>query len=372
MEKITIISSTEVKNGYKLILDENSTHIFYPDGKGGQLGDRGLINNAEIISVSSDGNPIVKSKIKPGQYSYSIDMERRDDIACQHTAEHLIAGIAHSEFGFKNAGFRMSEEYSTIDLDGENLSDEKVYLIEKIANDKIKNSLAVSDYTVCYDEAQNISGLRKEISDKVKGDIRVVKIEGTDLCACGGFHVDNLSQLQILKITNTERVKGKYLRLYFISGKRALEDYSLKNEISKDICKLLSCQNDEIVHRIKSLNENISSLKTDLRTMAMEYSKLLVPNLEKEAIDFKNLNLIFYADKNGEGEFLHKFIDLENFTLLLEKNGVFSIFSKQISCRNFINNLRTTYEVKGGGSDSNGNIKGNISVSQLIDCLKNF
>ena len=348
MEKISIESFAKVKNGYKLVLDESSAHVFYPDGKGGQLGDRGLINGIEILSVSSDGNPVVKSKIEPGQYSYSIDIDRREDIACQHTAEHLIAGIAHSEFGFKNAGFRMSEEYSTIDLDGENVNDEKVSLIEKIANDKIKNSLTVSDYTVCSDEAQNISDLRKEISDKIKGDVRIVKIEDTDLCACGGFHVDNLSKLQVLKITSTERVKGKYLRLYFISGERALNDYSLKNNISREACKLLSCQNEEIVHRIKSLNENVSSLKTDLRALAMEYSKLLAPNLEKEAQNFKNLNLIYYIDKNGEGEFLHKFIDLEKYTLLLEKSGVFSIFSKEISCKEFINSLRTSYEIKGG------------------------
>ncbi len=372
MSSINIISSSKVKNGYKLCLDIGSSQVFYPDGKGGQLGDRGFIDGIPIISISGDGSPILASDIAPGMHEYSIDMDRREDVACQHTAEHLIAGIAHREFGLKNAGFRMSEEYSTIDLDGEGVSDEKVDTIEKIANKKIKEGLLVKDFSLPPEKVNELGKLRKEVSEKVSGDVRIIEVEDTDLCACGGFHVDRLSRLQLLKVTHTERVKGKYLRVYFKSGQRAIDDYSLKNRTTRGICQTLSCQNEEIEDRVNSLVENLNNIKTDLRALAMDFSELLAVKLENQAIEMDKTPLITYTDKKGEGEFLHKFIDMDKYTLLVEKNGIFSIFSNKISCKKFINRLRNSYEIKGGGSDSNGNVKGSISMDKIIENLKDF
>ena len=372
MNSINIISCSKVKNGYKLCLDNDSSQVFYPDGKGGQLGDRGFIAGIPIISISGDGSPIIASDIAPGIHEYSIDMKRREDVACQHTAEHLIAGIAHREFSLKNAGFRMSEEYSTIDLDGEGVSDEKVDAIEKIANRKIKEGLLVKDFSLPPEKVYELGELRKEVSEKVSGDVRIIEVEDTDLCACGGFHVDNLSKLQLLKVTHTERVKGKYLRVYFKAGQRAIDDYSLKNNITRGVCQALSCQNEEIEDRVNSIVENVNRMKTDLRSLAMDFSELIAVKLEKEAVGIGKTLLITYTDKRGEGEFLHKFINVDKYTLLVEKNGLFSIFSNNINCREFINKLRNFYEIKGGGSDSSGNIKGNLSMDEIIENLKDF
>ena len=45
---LEVLNCNKIKNGYEIELKEN---VFYPDGKGGQLGDRGNIGESKILEV---------------------------------------------------------------------------------------------------------------------------------------------------------------------------------------------------------------------------------------------------------------------------------------------------------------------------------
>ena len=53
---------------------------FYVDGKGGQLGDRGTISDANIIEVK-ENLLILDKNLEDGEHSYFIDEKRREDIS---------------------------------------------------------------------------------------------------------------------------------------------------------------------------------------------------------------------------------------------------------------------------------------------------
>ena len=89
---------------------------FYVDGKGGQLGDRGTIFDANIIEVR-ENLVILDKDLEDGEYTYFIDEKRREDIRQQHTAQHIFSAEAYNNFGLNTVGFRMAEEYTTVDLD---------------------------------------------------------------------------------------------------------------------------------------------------------------------------------------------------------------------------------------------------------------
>lgn len=211
-------------------IDLFSTRI-YPDGKGGQLGDRGHINNIKILEVKED-KVIIADELEKGEYEYSLDTERRNDIAVQHTAEHLFSGIALKDYNLNNVGFRMGEEVSTIDLDSDSISDEMVKELSDKVNEAISKGAKVLGTTIMRHEIETVEGLRKKISPKITDEyIRLIKIEGYDLCACAGFHVGDIKDLKVFKILSHERIKGKYTRFTFIAGQRALKDYE-KNQKS--------------------------------------------------------------------------------------------------------------------------------------------
>lgn len=241
-------------------IDLFSTKI-YPDGKGGQLGDRGHINNIKILEVKED-KIILADEIQKGEYEYYIDNERRNDIAMQHTAEHLFSGIALKDYGFHNVGFRMGEEISTVDLDSDLISDETIKELSDKVNKAILKGAKVLGTTIMKHEIETVSGLRKKISPKITDEyIRLVKIEGYDLCACAGFHVGDIKDIRVFKILSHERIKGKYTRITFIAGDRALKDYNKKSEIIKELNHKFSCRDNEIIEKLENYQKGYDELK---------------------------------------------------------------------------------------------------------------
>src|SRR6056297_4221478 len=76
---------------------ELASSQFYPDGEGGQMGDRGDINGVPVVSVLRDkGGAILhmmneEVEVNEGEtVQCRISGENREDIAQQHTAQHLI------------------------------------------------------------------------------------------------------------------------------------------------------------------------------------------------------------------------------------------------------------------------------------------
>ncbi|MDK4492173.1 alanyl-tRNA editing protein, partial [Fusobacterium necrophorum] len=203
------------KHLYRVSIQENP---FYPDGKGGQLGDRGKIGTAKILQVFEKelwlDSPLEEKK----EYDYVIDSERQQEIAQQHTAQHIFSSLAHRYFSWNTVGFRMAEDYSTVDLDHLDIPFEQIRFLEQEVNNTIEQSLSLRIFSLSSEKAHQLS-LRKAISSKIQGEVRFVEVPGVDLCACGGFHVKNTLEIRAFKIIHRENILGKFTRFYFLAGK---------------------------------------------------------------------------------------------------------------------------------------------------------
>lgn len=351
-------------------IDIFSTRI-YPDGKGGQLGDRGHINNVPILEVKED-KIIVSEKILEGEHEYHIDNERRTDIAMQHTAEHLFSGIALKDYNLNNVGFRMGEEISTVDLDSDSISEEVVKELAEKVNKAILKGAKVLGTTIMRDEIETISGLRKKISSKISDDyIRLVKIEGYDLCACAGFHVGDIKDIRVFKILSTERIKGKYTRFTFIAGDRALKDYNKKSEIIKSLNHTFSCRDNEILEKFDNFKKEYETLKKDYTQLAHIYALNIKENILKDAIEINSHKLAIYnGDKVIINE-LKKLFTEKDFTFVGICEDSVIIVSEDINCSLFIKEiLNTNPSLKGGGGAKQGNIKGIVDEEIIICSFK--
>lgn len=361
MNTLEILSVKKLKNFYNVKIKNNP---FYPDGKGGQLGDRGFINNIKVLKSYEDGVDIT-DELSPGIHSYLIDKNNRFDIAQQHTSQHLLSAILKDKFDIDTLSFHMSEEYSSIDIDLNNLNEEIITEIEQIFSNYVLESLNVEEILT---DKNNISkfNLRKKISDKIEDDIRLIKIGNIDISACGGFHVKNTSELKLLKIINIEKVKGNLLRIYYLSGDRALKYFSFLHKTLKSISNDLSTSIYDSKSKIYNLlNENKELIK-DLKNLKQLYSKVIGENLNNIDDD-----IIFFEDENNHAEFAFNYIDLTEKVFIYKYNDQISIFSENINIKDLINKLKTDYNIKGGGSKNRGNIKGDISINSIINVIKN-
>lgn len=353
-------------------IDLFSTRI-YPDGKGGQLGDRGHINNIKILEVKED-KVIIADELEKGEYEYSLDTERRNDIAVQHTAEHLFSGIALKDYNLNNVGFRMGEEVSTIDLDSDTISDEMVKELSDKVNEAISKGAKVLGTTVMKHEIETVSGLRKKISPKITDEyIRLVKIEGYDLCACAGFHVGDIKDLKVFKILSHERIKGKYTRFTFIAGERALKDYEKKSEIIKSLNHKFSCRDNEVLEKFENYQKEHEELKKSYNYLLQKYALTLKEDILKNAVEVNSHKIVFYhGDKELINE-LKKVFAEEKITFAGFYEDSVLIASEDINCSALIKEIiKADNSVKGGGGAKQGNIKGNISEDIIIKSFQNI
>ena len=345
---------------------------FYVDGKGGQLGDRGTIAEANIVEVK-ENIVILDKNLEDGEYTYSIDEKRQEDIRQQHTAQHIFSAEAYNNFGLNTVGFRMAEEYTTVDLDQKDISKEVIEKLEELVNKDIKADILVEEEIYTNEEAHKFENLRKAIKEKIKGDVRFIKIGDVDICACAGFHVARTSEIEIFKIINHENIKGNYTRFYFLAGDRAKNDYNKKHDIIKKLTNTFSCKDDEILEMLdKSLKEK-ASVTAELKSLGMRYAELMAKDFENTFIDYKDFKILIYNEDENLVGILPKFINLDKFLLLIGYNTSYTLMSNIYDCKEIIINIVKNFpNIKGGGGKNKGNIKLDKAYNrnELIEIIK--
>ena len=278
-----IISYKEKDGEYHLVLDQTA---FYPEG-GGQLADRGFIGQSEVQYVyDEDGNVyhvVDELPEKKDNVPCEIDWDRRFDLMQQHTGQHLLSALLENIFQTKTIGFHMSETYTTVDTDRE-LSKKDIELLEEKVNDIIYQNRNIKAEYPGPEKLKDLS-LRKE--PVVEEDIRIVKIEGIDISPCGGTHLLKTGQVGIVSVIYAENYKGG-MRITFLCGKRALNDYKNKNKIIAGLRNSLSVQNEDI-------NSEINRFKEDL-----DQKESLISDLKDELLNYRVENLMAGAEESKE------------------------------------------------------------------------
>lgn len=347
-------------------------NIFYPDGKGGQLGDRGKIGEANIIEVNEDYIKLDR-EIENGKYEYIIDFERRKDIMQQHTAQHIFSALAYNLYSYNTVGFRMGEEYTTVDLDSNKINQEVIDNLEKEVNKIIENNIAVTESIYSNQEAHKIENLRKKIKEKIEGDVRFIKIGDVDFCACAGFHVKNTNEILNFKIINYEIVKSNFTRFYFLAGKRAKEDYSKKHDIIKKLTQMFSCKVEDIIEMIDKSTEEKKEIINSLKEIENLYTENISKELEEKYLEENEYRFILYNKNKEIANLLPKYINLDDFLLISGFDKNYSLHSNKYDCKEIIKKiLSIDSSVKGGGSSTKGNIKflEKLSYDEIIEIIK--
>lgn len=355
------------KGGYQIQLENNP---FYVDGKGGQLGDRGSIGTANVLAVE-EGYLLLDQALEEGKsYPYSLDLDRQVDIAKQHTAQHIFSALAYHMFAWNTVGFRMAEDYSTVDFDTQQISQEQVEALEAEVNDVIQQALPVQISILSSEEAFGQEELRKAISGKIKGDVRMVEIPGVDLCACAGFHVKTTLEISLFKIIYQENVKGKFTRFHFIAGKRALTDYQQKHKITRFFSQEYSCKTEEILSMHQKLKEEKELFLKKYQHLLQEYALFLAEDLKQKAMILDGHPVIFCEAEASLQSALLQHIPLEEYSCIFSDGEKITLHSHHWNCKEIIQSVVSEFQdLKGGGSEKKGNIKGFLSEENWIAFL---
>ena len=273
IKKFTAKVLSCVKNGdkYEVVLDKTA---FFPEG-GGQPGDRGKIGGAKVLDTVEKGGKIIHicDGEVGGEADCEIDWDFRFLNMQQHTGEHIFSGIMHSATGFDNVGFHMSENDVTVDFNGP-VSAETLDIVERKANEAIWKNIAVEEILPSDDELENYDYRSKK---ELTGQVRLIKIEGVDLCACCGTHTARTGEVGTVKAVNMMKYK-QGVRIWLKIGAHALDDYIEKNASVYDISAQLCAKTGEVADAVAKLKDRMSREHLKYNELKKKYYELKIEN----------------------------------------------------------------------------------------------
>lgn len=360
------------EGNYDVILDKTA---FFPEG-GGQSSDEGTIDGNKVLKLclTDDSENVIHTITSPlavgSKVFCQIDMDKRFSDMQNHTAEHIVSGIIHSLYGFDNTGFHMGENEITMDFNGI-LNKEQLDDIEIRANKVVYDNVPINISFISPDDADKVFFRSKK---EIYSTIRLVEIEGVDVCACCAPHVLKTGEIGIIKLLGVQKYKGG-IRISMLAGQRAYLELKKHFDNVKSISTSLSSHSDKIVDNFKLLQNEISQLKCDKSQIKEKYYTLLSA---KYTPDDK---LIVIFEDNSDINDLRKLVNI-----LMEKtDGICAAFSKSDNKPySFVIGSKTAdlidlqrlmkTELNASGGGKNTMIQGSIYAAEekINSVLKNY
>jgi len=205
----------------EVILDKTA---FYPDS-GGQPHDTGTLamggESFPVVYVRPAEDNIAHRVGRPGLVTGDlvrgeIDWERRHLIMRSHTACHLLSAVIFQRTGAMITGNQIGVDRSRVDFSLQDFDRSALADYVETVNEIIRQDRAVSIRLIPREEAMEIPSLvrlAKEVPDREV--VRGVEVEGIDLQACGGTHVQRTCEIGRIKMLKAENKGKTNRRVYF-------------------------------------------------------------------------------------------------------------------------------------------------------------
>jgi len=278
----TVLSCEPTKKGFAVVLDQTA---FFPEG-GGQPADSGILMNkaSNLKAIVTD------VQIKDGVITHTVDTalpvgvtvwgglvwDERFSRMQNHTAEHLVSGIIHRRFGFDNVGFHLNDAYVTLDVSGV-LSEAELQSVEDEANRAVYLNRQVY---ATYPTPEEIPTLDYRSKLDLTEGVRLITIDGFDVCACCAPHVRTTGEIGVVKFLDAIPYKGG-MRIMMLSGYPAFRDYAALHDANRSIMRLLSAPRDKVSEFVARDHDTIAALRAENAALA---AKLVTAQLEKTVV----------------------------------------------------------------------------------------
>jgi alanyl-tRNA synthetase len=296
-EARVVIKKTH-KQGSAIILNQT---CFYPES-GGQPSDKGQIDGIDVIHVLEEDGRIIhilEKDVEAESVKGKVHWEIRFDHMQQHSGQHILSQSFFELLEAETLSFHLGETVSTLEMGLQGVSEEDVERVERRANEIIFQDKEVKYH---YLPEEDVGSLPLRKPPKKKGIIRVVEVSEYDYSACGGTHVHRTGEVGLIKILRWEKIRGN-IRFEFVCGKRALQDYTLKNRVMRELSNTLTVHEKEVLSSIERMFSEMKSQKKILRKMREKAAQYEAQEIVQKA-EGKVIKEVFTDKTHEEVRFL--------------------------------------------------------------------
>lgn len=278
---------------------------FHAEG-GGQLGDIGTITAPTgVISVNvtkklPDGAVIMIGSVTEGTVSvgdavtFTVEMGRKNDIARNHTATHLLHAALKQVLGdhVNQAGSYVGPDRLRFDFSHfSQVTEEELKEVEAIVNEQILASKAVEIEELPIEEAKK-KGAMALFGEKYGDIVRVVTVPGFSMEFCGGSHVENTAKIGMFKIVSEGSSGAGVRRIEAVTGHGAVAHVNETEEMVKGLAASLKCRVADVPARLEALQAELKAAQKKAEELAGEIAKAQVSDVADKVKDVKSVAVL--------------------------------------------------------------------------------
>lgn len=282
---------------------------FYAES-GGQVGDKGLLQNAQASFTVQDTQKQGEQFLHQGQLTLgslatgdklkaSIDTEQRQAIMLNHSATHLLHAALRQVLGehVTQKGSLVNAEYLRFDFShSKPVSTEELDRIVMLVNGQIQQNSEVSKAIMSMDAAK-AKGAMAFFGEKYGTEVRVISMGGNTETAfsvelCGGTHVNRTGDIGLFRIVQESGIAAGVRRIEAVTGLQALRLVNAQEQRLGNIAALLKSDQKGLEQKISQLLKGNRDLEKQLAQLKARLASSAGSDLSAQAIELNGTRLL--------------------------------------------------------------------------------
>jgi alanyl-tRNA synthetase len=301
-----------------LVLDRTP---FYAES-GGQVGDHGALTVGDarltVLDTQKQGEAFLhRVKVESGnvavggQAEAQVDAQDRQEIACNHSATHLLHAALRQVLGdhvqqkgsLVEAG-RLRFDFSHFEA----ITPEQLAEIEALVNQEIRANLPVETKLMSQEEAK-AAGAMALFGEKYGDVVRVLSMGDFSVELCGGTHVKRTGDIGLFKITSEGGVAAGVRRIEAVAGESALRYIGETEKNLAKIADLLKADNTTAQAKVQQLIERSRSLEKELEQLKARLASSQGGDLAAQAVEIDGIKVLAAKLEGGDAKSLRDTVD---------------------------------------------------------------
>ncbi len=286
--------SQKGKSFYQVVLDKTP---FYAE-MGGEVGDTGTLGNVRVLDSKRENNlPVHILAELPadleGTLTATVDAERRQAIACNHSATHILHYALREVLGkhVEQKGSLVTPESLRFDFSHfQKVTPEELREVEKLANKLIRQDIHLEESRHTPIAEAKAMGAMALFGEKYGDDVRVIKY-GPSVELCGGCHVSSTGRIGAIRIIMETSVAAGVRRIEAVTSAKADQLYYGMQDILNHLRDIFHNAPDLEGAILKQIEENTDLKKRIDRYMA-EKIEMFRDRIIASAEDFGDIKLV--------------------------------------------------------------------------------
>jgi alanyl-tRNA synthetase len=294
---------------------------FYAES-GGQIGDTGSLAGAKARFLVRDTQKLGTSiahigVLESGELNVGnlveakVDQERRQSIALNHSATHLLHAALRKVLGkhVEQKGSLVAADRLRFDFSHHKaLSPDELHRVEELVNSTIRENAPVETRVMALDEAV-AAGAMSLFGEKYESDVRVLSIGDFSMELCGGTHVERAGDIGLFKFTGESGVAAGVRRVEAVTGREAYEWVVRTDQVLRDIAAMLRGSREDVDEKVRELVERSRRLEKEVQQLKSKLASGQGGDLSVQAKDVGGVKVLAARIDGADARALRDAVD---------------------------------------------------------------